>query len=179
MGGNKLPTMDENITAKWSEVTNEYKRRADVIPNLVAVVQGYASHEQETLRAVTEARASATSFKITPEVLNDPAAFKKFEQAQGQLSQALSRLMMVQEKYPDLKADKGFRDLQAQIEGTENRITVARGRYIKAVQEYNATVRTFPTVMMAKLMGFGTKQNFAVDDIKKIEDAPPVKFGKS
>lgn len=169
---------DEAVTSAWSEVLNQYKRRADLIPNLVKVVEGYASHEKETLRAVVEARASATSMKVTPEVLNDPAAFKKYEQAQGQLTQALSRLLVTVEKYPDLKANQGFRDLQVQLEGTENRITVARNRYITSVKDYNVGVRTFPGKLTAAFGDFPTKPNFAVENEKEISNAPNVEFGK-
>ena len=148
-GYNEFQNKDEAVKGAWGEVVNQYQRRADLIPNLVNTVKGYASHERETLEAVTKARASATSFQITPEVLNDPEAFKKFQQVQGQLSSALSRLMVVAEKYPNLKADTSFRDLQSQLEGTENRITVARQRYIQAVQEYNVLARSFPTNLTA------------------------------
>jgi len=158
-------------------VVNQYQRRADLIPNLVNTVKGYASHERGTLEAVTRARAAATSFQITPEVLNNPAAFQKFQQVQGELSNALSRLMAVSEKYPDLKADTSFRDLQSQLEGTENRITVARQRYIAAVQDYNITVRKFPTNLTAMLFGYKSKPSFMVENEKAISTAPTVDFG--
>src|SRR6202158_4470183 len=143
-GYNDLQRQDEQIKASWSEVVNQYQRRADLIPNLVNTVKGYAAHEEGVLTQVTQARAAATSMQVTPEVLNDPAAFAKFQAAQGALSGALSRLLAVSENYPNLKADQNFRDLQAQLEGTENRITVARHRYIKAVQDYNITAKQFP-----------------------------------
>ena len=176
-GYNAFQTKDEATKAAWSEVVNQYQRRADLIPNLVNTVKGYASHERETLEAVTRARAAATSFQITPEVLNDPAAFNKFQQVQGELSGALSRLMAVSEKYPDLKADTSFRDLQSQLEGTENRITVARQRYIAAVQDYNVTVRTFPNNLTAMVFGYETKPSFTVENEKAISTAPTVDFG--
>ena len=177
-GYNAFQTKDEATKAAWSEVVNQYQRRADLIPNLVNVVKGYASHERETLEAVTRARASATSFQITPEVLNDPAAFQKFQQVQGELSSALSRLMVVSEKYPDLKADARFGELQSQLEGTENRITVARQRYIAAVQDYNVTVRQFPNNLTAMVFGYETKPSFTVENEKAISTAPTVDFGK-
>jgi LemA protein len=177
-GYNQFQNKDEAIKAAWGEVVNQYQRRADLIPNLVNVVKGYASHERETLEAVTRARASATSFQITPEVLNDPQAFQKFQQVQGQLSSGLSRLMVVSEKYPDLKADTGFRDLQSQLEGTENRITVARQRYIVAVQEYNVLTRSFPSNLTAMMFGYQVKPSFTVDNEKAISTAPTVNFGK-
>ncbi|MDB5754710.1 MAG: uncharacterized protein JWR56_1138, partial [Massilia sp.] len=157
---------------------NQYQRRADLIPNLVNVVKGYASHEKETLEAVTRARASATSMQVTPEVLNDPAAFQKFQQAQGELTNALSRLMMVTENYPNLKADASFRDLQSQLEGTENRITVARQRYIVSVQEYNVLTRSFPNNLTAMIFGYKVKPSFTVENEKSISTAPTVNFGK-
>jgi LemA protein len=156
-GYNEFQAKDEATKAAWSEVVNQYQRRADLIPNLVNTVKGYAAHEKDTLEAVTRARAAATSFQITPEVLNNPEAFQKFQQVQGELSGALSRLMMVSEKYPDLKADTSFRDLQSQLEGTENRITVARQRYIASVQDYNVTVRQFPKNLTAMVFGYETK----------------------
>jgi LemA protein len=159
-------------------VVNQYQRRADLIPNLVNTVKGYASHEKDTLEAVTRARAAATSIQVTPEVLNDPAAFQKFQQAQGELTQALSRLMAVSENYPNLKADTSFRDLQSQLEGTENRITVARQRYISAVQDYNVTVRSFPTNITAKIFGYQPKPSFTVANEQAISTAPKVDFGK-
>ena len=175
-GYNDFQAKDEATKAAWSEVVNQYQRRADLIPNLVNTVKGYASHEKDTLEAVTKARAAATSFQITPEVLNDPAAFQKFQQLQGELSSALSRLMAVSENYPQLKADQSFRDLQSQLEGTENRITVARQRYIKSVQDYNVLARSFPTNLTAKVMGYQVKPNFTVENEKGISTAPAVKF---
>jgi LemA protein len=157
---------------------NQYQRRADLIPNLVNTVKGYATHERETLEAVIRARAAATSFQITPEVLNNPEAFQKFQQVQGELSSALSRLMAVSENYPNLKADAQFRDLQSQLEGTENRITVARQRYIAAVQEYNVLARSFPTNLTAKMFGYQPKPSFTVENEKSISTAPKVDFGK-
>jgi LemA protein len=177
-GYNQFQSQDEAIKAAWGEVVNQYQRRADLIPNLVNTVKGYASHEKDTLEAVTKARASATSVQITPEVLNNPQAFQKFQQAQGELSGALSRLMAVSEKYPDLKADTSFRDLQSQLEGTENRITVARQRYIAAVQEYNVQVRSFPTNLTAMMFGYQVKPSFTVENEKSISTAPTVNFGK-
>jgi len=177
-GYNQFQSKDEATKAAWSEVVNQYQRRADLIPNLVNTVKGYASHEKDTLEAVTKARASATSMQVTPEVLNDPAAFEKFQQAQGQLTQALSRLMVVTENYPNLKADAGFRDLQSQLEGTENRITVARQRYIASVQDYNVSVRSFPNNLTAMIFGYKPKPAFTVENEKSISTAPSVNFGK-
>jgi len=177
-GYNQFQSKDEATKAAWGEVVNQYQRRADLIPNLVNTVKGYASHEKDTLEAVTKARAAATSFQITPEVLNDPAAFQKFQQAQGELTSALSRLMAVSENYPNLKADTSFRDLQSQLEGTENRITVARQRYITAVQDYNVTVRSFPTNITAKIFGYQAKPSFTVANEQSISTAPKVDFGK-
>ena len=175
-GYNQIQINDEQVNAAWSEVLNQYKRRADLIPNLVAVVQGYASHEKEVLTRVTEARASVAGIQATPQLVNDPAAFAKFQKAQGELGGALSRLLVVAENYPQLKADANFRDLQAQVEGTENRITVARNRYIKAVQEYNVSVRTFPNNLTAMTMGWKLKANFTVEDEKAIATPPTIKF---
>ena len=175
-GYNQIQTTDEQINAAWSEVLNQYKRRADLIPNLVQVVQGYAAHEKEVLTRVTEARAQVAGIKATPELVNDPAAFAKFQAAQDQLSGALSRLLVVVENYPRLQADANVRDLQAQVEGTENRIAVARNRYIKAVQEYNVSVRTFPNNLTAMVMGYKPKANFAVEDEKAISSAPKIDF---
>src|SRR2546428_1999481 len=175
-GYNQLQRQDEQIKAAWSEVVNQYQRRADLIPNLVNTVKGYASHERETLEAVIKARAAATSFQITPEVLNNPEAFKKFQQVQGELSSALSRLMAVSENYPQLKADTSFRDLQSQLEGTENRITVARQRYIAAVQDYNVLARSFPTNLTAMVMKYDVKPSFTVENEKAISSAPTVSF---
>ena len=176
-GYNTLQTTDEQIKASWSEVLNQYQRRADLVPNLVNVVKGYASHEEKVLTEVTEARAKVGQIQVTPELINDEAAFKKFTQAQGELSGALSRLMAVSENYPNLKADGLFRDLQAQLEGTENRITVARKRYIESVQEYNVTVRKFPSNLTAMMFGFKTKANFSVENEKAISAPPKVDFG--
>lgn len=176
-GYNQIQINDETVASAWSEVLNQYKRRADLVPNLVSVVQGYASHEKEVLTRVTEARASVAGLKATPELVNDEAAFARFQQAQSQLTGALSRLLVVAENYPQLKADANFRDLQAQIEGTENRIAVARNRYIKAVQEYNVSVRTFPNNLTAMVMGWKTKANFAVEDEKAISTPPKIDFG--
>ena len=175
-GYNQIQINDESVTAAWSEVLNQYKRRADLIPNLVSVVQGYASHEKEVLTRVTEARASVAGLKATPELINDPEAFAKFQKAQGELGGALSRLLVVAENYPNLKADANFRDLQAQVEGTENRITVARNRYIKSVQEYNVSVRTFPNSLTASVMGWKTKANFTVEDEKAMSSPPTIRF---
>jgi LemA protein len=177
-GYNEFQAKDEATKAAWSEVVNQYQRRADLIPNLVNVVKGYATHERETLEAVTRARAAATSFQITPEVLNNPEAFQKFQQVQGELSSALSRLMAVSENYPNLKADTQFRDLQSQLEGTENRITVARQRYIASVQEYNVLARSFPTNLTAKMFGYQPKPSFTVENERSISTAPKVDFGK-
>jgi LemA protein len=177
-GYNQFQAKDEATKAAWAEVVNQYQRRADLIPNLVNTVKGYATHEKDTLEAVTRARAAATSFQITPEVLNNPEAFQKFQQVQGELSSALSRLMAVSENYPQLKADAGFRDLQSQLEGTENRITVARQRYIAAVQDYNITVRSFPTNLTAMMFGYQAKPSFTVENEKAISTAPTVNFGK-
>ncbi|MDP3511979.1 MAG: LemA family protein [Sulfuritalea sp.] len=178
-GYNQIQINDEAVAAAWSEVLNQYKRRADLIPNLVSVVQGYASHEKEVLTRVTAARASVAGIKATPELINDPEAFAKFQKAQSELGGALSRLLVVAENYPQLKADANFRDLQAQVEGTENRITVARNRYIKTVQEYNVSVRTFPNSLTASVMGWKTKPNFTVDDEKAMSAPPAIKFDKS
>ena len=176
-GYNTLQTTDEQIKASWSEVLNQYQRRADLVPNLVNVVKGYAAHEKEVLEAVTEARSRVGSIQATPELINDPQAFAKFQAAQGQLSSALSRLLAVSENYPNLKADGVFRDLQAQLEGTENRITVARNRYIRAVQEYNVTVRSFPSNLTAMLFGYKIKPNFTVENEKALAKPPTVDFG--
>lgn len=177
-GYNDFQTKDESTKSAWSEVVNQYQRRADLIPNLVNTVKGYASHEKDTLEAVVKARAAATSFQITPEVLNNPEAFRKFQQVQGELSSALSRLMAVSENYPNLKADTSFRDLQSQLEGTENRITVARQRYIQSVQDYNVLARSFPTNLTAKVFGYDVKPSFTVDNEKAISNAPAVSFDK-
>ena len=177
-GYNQFQTKDEATKAAWSEVVNQYQRRADLIPNLVNTVKGYASHEKDTLEAVTRARAAATSMQVTPEVLNDPAALEKFQKLQGDLSSALSRLLVVTENYPNLKADAGFRDLQSQLEGTENRITVARNRYITSVQDYNVMARSFPNNLTAMVFGYKVKPNFTVENEKAISTAPTVNFGK-
>lgn len=176
-GYNALQSTDEQIKASWAEVLNQYQRRADLVPNLVNVVKGYAAHEREVLTQVTEARAKVGSIQATPALINDAQAFARFQQAQGELSSALSRLMAVSENYPQLKADALFRDLQAQLEGTENRIAVARNRYIKAVQEYNVTVRSFPSNLTAMAFGYKTKPNFTVDNEKAIAAPPRVDFG--
>ena len=175
-GYNTLQASDEQVKASWSEVVNQYQRRADLVPNLVNTVKGYAAHEQNVLTEVTQARAQASSIQVTPAVLADPAAFAKFQQAQGALTGALSRLLAVSENYPQLKADAGFRDLQAQLEGTENRITVARKRYIESVQNYNVTVRSFPSNLTAKMFGFELKPNFTVENEKAVSTAPAVSF---
>lgn len=176
-GYNTLQSQDEQIKAGWSEVVNQYQRRADLIPNLVNTVKGYAEHEKDVLTQVTDARARAGSIQATPELINDPQAFAKFQQAQGALSTALTHLLAVSENYPQLKADANFRDLQAQLEGTENRITVARNRYIKAVEEYNVTVRSFPSNLTAKAFGFSVKPNFSVENEQIIAVPPKVDFG--
>ena len=177
-GYNQFQTKDEATKAAWSEVVNQYQRRADLIPNLVNTVKGYASHEKDTLEAVTRARAAATSMQVTPEVLNDPAALEKFQKLQGDVSSALSRLLVVTENYPNLKADAGFRDLQSQLEGTENRITVARNRYITSVQDYNVMARSFPNNLTAMVFGYKVKPNFTVENEKAISTVPTVNFGK-
>jgi len=175
-GYNTLQSTDEQIKAAWAEVVNQYQRRADLISNLVNTVKGFAAQEQAVLLGVTNARAKVGTIQATPELINDPQAFARFQQAQGELSSALSRLMVVVERYPDLKSDQNFRDLQAQLEGTENRITVARQRYIKAVQEYNVVVRSFPSNLTAMLFGFKEKPQFTVDNEKEISKAPTVDF---
>jgi len=176
-GYNTLQSQDEQIKAGWAEVLNQYQRRADLVPNLVNVVKAYAAHEREVLTQVTNARARVGQIQATPELINDPQAFRAFQAAQGELSGALSRLLVVAENYPQLKADGVFRDLQAQLEGTENRITVARNRYIKAVQDYNTTVRQFPTNLTAMLFGHKTRPSFTVENEKEISKAPKVDFG--
>ncbi len=178
-GYNKLQQQDEAVKAAWSEVVNQYQRRADLVPNLVNTVKGFAAQEQKVLIGVTEARAQATSIQVTPGVLNNPEQFQKYQAAQGQLTQALSRLMVVVERYPDLKSDQNFRDLQSQLEGTENRITVARNRYIEAVQSYNVTVRSFPVNLTAKMFDFQVKPNFTVANEQQIATAPTVSFDTS
>jgi LemA protein len=178
-GYNDLQRQDEGIKAAWSEVVNQYQRRADLVPNLVNTVKGYAAQEADVLTAVTNARANVGAIKATPELINDPAAFAKFQQAQGQLTSALSRLLVVAENYPNLKSDALFRDLQSQLEGTENRITVARKRYIDSVQTYNTTVRQFPTNLTAMLFNMAVKPNFAVENEAAISAPPKVDFGKN
>ncbi|MDQ7988265.1 MAG: LemA family protein [Candidatus Dactylopiibacterium sp.] len=176
-GYNQIQINDEGVKSAWAEVLNQYKRRADLVPNLVNVVRGYADHEREVLTRVTEARASVGGLNVTPELLDDPAALARFQQAQGALSGALSRLLVVSENYPQLKADASFRDLQAQLEGTENRITVARNRFIQAVEQYNIGVRTFPNNLTARLMGYQPKASFTVENEAAISNAPAVNFG--
>jgi LemA protein len=176
-GYNTFQALDEQSKAAWSEVLNQYQRRADLVPNLVNTVKGYAAHEEKVLTEVTAARARVGSVQATPELANDPQALARFQQAQGELSSALSRLLVVSENYPQLKADAGFRDLQAQLEGTENRITVARNRYIKAIQEYNTAVRSFPNNLTAMAFGYQPKANFSVENEQAISTAPKVDFG--
>jgi LemA protein len=175
-GYNTFQAQDEQVKSAWAEVVNQYQRRADLIPNLVETVRGYAQQERDVLIGVTEARANVGSVQATPEVLEDPQAFQQFQEAQGELTSALSRLMVVVERYPELKSDANFRDLQAQLEGTENRITVARMRYIEAVQAYNVTVRRFPTNLTAKMFGYETKPTFTVENEAEIERPPQVSF---
>ena len=175
-GYNDFQTKDEQVKAAWAEVLNQYKRRADLIPNLVQTVQGYAAHERQTLEAVVNARAKATSVQLPADALSDPAKVKAFQQAQGELTGALGRLLVVAENYPNLKADANFRDLQAQLEGTENRITTARNRFIQAVQGYNILTRQFPTNLTAMLFGYKTKASFEVEDEKAIAQPPKVDF---
>jgi LemA protein len=176
-GYNSIQTQDEQVKSAWSEVLNQYQRRTDLIPNLVATVKGFAAQEQQVLLGVTEARAKVGSIQATPELVNDPEAFKKFQAAQGELTSALSRLLVVTENYPQLKSDQNFRDLQAQLEGTENRITVARNRYIQAVQNYNVTVRSFPGNLTAMMFGYKAKPNFSVENEAAISKPPSVEFG--
>jgi len=176
-GYNQFQTLDEQTKAAWSEVLNQYQRRADLVPNLVATVKGEANFEQETLTKVVEARAKATSIQVTPDMLNDPAALQKFQQAQGELSGALGRLLAVSERYPDLKANQSFRDLRVQLEGTENRITVARNRYIQAVQQYNVLARSFPTNLTAMAFGYKPKASFTVENEAQVSKPPTVDFG--
>ncbi len=177
-GYNNLQAQDEQVTATWSEVVNQYQRRDDLVPNLVAVVKQYAEQEQDVFTQVAQARSQAGGITITPEVLNDPEAMERYAEAQSQLTGALSRLMAVSERYPDLKSDALFQDLQAQLEGTENRIAVARNRYIQEVQSYNTTVRQFPTNITAKVFGMDTKPNFTVANEEAISTAPTVDFGE-
>ncbi len=177
-GYNDFQRLDEQTKSAWSEVLNQYQRRADLVPNIVATVKGEASFEQETLTKVVEARAKATSIQVTPETLTDPQALQKFQAAQGELSGALSRLMVVSERYPDLKANKGFSDLRVQLEGTENRITVARNRYIQAVQEYNVLARSFPSNLTAMALSYSPKPALAVANEAAISAPPVVDFNK-
>jgi LemA protein len=176
-GYNTIQTQDEAVKGAWSEVVNQYQRRADLIPNLVNTVKGFAAQEQAVLIGVTEARARATSIQVTPEMLDDPAAVAKFQAAQGDLTQALKSLLVVVERYPDLKSDQNFRDLQAQLEGTENRIAVARNRYIEAVQTYNGTIRRFPVNLTAMLFNYDVKPNFTVENEAEVARPPAVDFG--
>ena len=178
-GYNTFQTTDEDIKATWAEVLNQYQRRADLVPNLVNVVKGYAAHEKDVFISVTEARARVGSIQATPELVNDEVAFQKFIAAQGELTGAISRLLLVAENYPQLKADGLFRDLQAQLEGTENRITVARNRYIGAVKTYNIAVRSFPSNLTAMLFGYKIKPSFTVENEKAIATPPKVDFGTS
>ncbi len=175
-GYNDFQTKDEQIKADWSEVLNQYQRRFDLIPNLVNTVKGYAQQEKDVLIGVTEARAKVGTIQATPALINDPKAFAQFQSAQGELTQALSKLMVVSENYPQLKSDAVFRDLQAQLEGTENRITVARNRYIKAVQDYNVLARSFPTNLTAMMFSYSVKPSFTVEDEKAVSKAPTVDF---
>ena len=175
-GYNDFQRLDEKTKASWSEVLNQYQRRADLVPNIVAAVKGEANFEQDTLTKVIEARAKATSIQATPELINNPEAFNKFQQAQGELSGALSRLMVVAEKYPDLKANQAFRDLRVTLEGTENRITVARNEYIGTVQAYNVLARSFPTNITAKVFGYPVKPTFTVQNEAQISQPPKVDF---
>jgi LemA protein len=175
-GYNTLQSGDEQIKAAWSEVLNQYQRRADLVPNLVATVQGFANQEKEVLTRVTDARSRVGAIQATPELVDNPEAFQRFQQAQGELSGALSRLLVVAENYPQLKSDANFRDLQAQLEGTENRIAVARNRYIKSVQDFNVTVRSFPSNLTAMVFGFKTKPNFSVENERELAKPPTVDF---
>lgn len=177
-GYNEFQRLDEQVGAQWAEVLSQYQRRADLIPNIVNTVKGEANFEQETLTKVVEARAKATSIQVTPELANNPEALKKWQAAQGELSSALSRLLVVSENYPNLKANQGFQDLRVQLEGTENRITVARNRYIKSVAEYNVHTRSFPNNLTAMVFGYQTKPNFTVENEAAIQTAPAVSFDK-
>ena len=177
-GYNDIQRNDEQVKSAWAEVLNQYQRRADLIPNLVNTVKGFAAQEQQVLIQVTEARSRVGSIQATPELLNDPVAFRNFQQAQAGMTSALSRLLLVAENYPQLKSDANFRDLQAQLEGTENRIAVARNRYIKAVQEYNVLIRQFPVNLTAMMFGYQVKPSFSVEDEKAISKPPTVDFGK-
>lgn len=176
-GYNTFQSQDEEVKAQWAEVLNQYQRRADLVPNLVKTVKGYAEHEEKVFTEVAEARSKVSSIQATPELINDPEAFAKFQAAQAQMTSALSRLLAVSENYPQLKADAGFRDLQAQLEGTENRVTVARNRYIEAVKSYNITARSFPSNLTAMMFGYQTKPSFTVENEKEISKAPSVDFG--
>jgi LemA protein len=178
-GYNRIQQQDEAVKAAWSEVLNQYQRRADLVPNLVNTVKGFAAQEQKVLIGVTEARAKVGTIQATPELVNDPEAFKKFQAAQGELTQALKSLIAVTENYPQLKSDANFRDLQSQLEGTENRITVARNRYIQAVQDYNTLIRQFPTNLTAMMFKYPVKQNFTVQNETEISHPPTVDFGAS
>ena len=178
-GYNQIQTQDESVKAAWSEVVNQYQRRADLVPNLVNTVKGYAAQEKSVLIGVTEARAKVGTIQATPELVNDEAAFKKFQAAQGELTAALKSLIAVSENYPQLKSDQNFRDLQAQLEGTENRITVARNRYIDAVRAYNVTIRSFPSNLTAMIFKYQAKPNFAVENEAAIAKPPTVDFGTS
>jgi LemA protein len=178
-GYNDFQRLDEQVKAAWAEVLNQYQRRADLIPNIVSTVKGEANFEQETLTKVIEARAKATSIQATPELINDPAAFQKFQAAQGELGSALSRLMVTVERYPDLKANAAFQDLRVQLEGTENRITVARNRYIKAVNDFNVLARSFPTNLTAMIFSYPVKSNFTVQNEAAISAPPAVSFDKA
>lgn len=178
-GYNAIQAADEKVNAAWSEVLNQYKRRADLIPNLVNTVQGYATHEQQVLTAVTQARSRVGSIQLDADMLSDPAQVARFQSAQAELGSALSRLLAVSESYPALKADGAFRDLQAQLEGTENRIAVARQRYVQAIQDYNVLVRQFPGVVTAKVFGYGPKANFSVENEAEISAPPSISFGAS
>lgn len=176
-GYNDFQRLDEDVTSKWSEVLNQYQRRADLVPNIVASVKGEANFEQETLTRVIEARAKATSIQATPELINDPAAFEKFQQSQGELNSALSRLMVVAEQYPQLQANQAFRDLRVTLDGTENRITVARNAYIQSVQQYNVLARSFPTNLTGMVFGYKPKPSFTVQNEAEISRPPTVDFG--
>jgi LemA protein len=177
-GYNTIQSAEEQVKAAWSEVLNQYQRRADLVPNLVETVKGFAKQEMDVLTRVTEARARVGSIQATPELVDNPEAFRRFQQAQGELSGALSRLLVVAENYPQLKSDANFRDLQAQLEGTENRIAVARNRYIKGVEAYNVTVRQFPSNLTAMAFGYKPKPNFSVENEREITTAPKVDFGQ-
>jgi len=178
-GYNTIQQQDEEVKAAWSEVLNQYQRRADLIPNLVNTVKGFAQQELEVFTRVTEARARATSIQATPELINDPQAFARFQQAQGEVTSALSRLLVVAENYPQLKSDQNFRDLQAQLEGTENRIAVSRKRYIETVQQYNTTIRQFPVNLTAMVFSYKPRENFSVENEAEISRPPSVDFGSS